>query len=199
MKLTYYYAIIFLIILIIIYYAIDIVKQLMPFHVEEFPNFLTPDECDHLIKISKNNLEKSETVEGLDEEHRLSMQTWINDDDSKLVARISKKVSELTQTDIKKQEPLQIVKYDKNGFFNPHYDSDKSISRHLTFLIYLNDDFEGGETVFPHINKRVKPVKGKAVLWHNMFKNGAKIYDSFHGGDIIKNGDKWIATKWVEL
>ena len=34
-----------------------------------------------------------------------------------------------------------------------------------TFLIYLNEGFEGGETDFPKKNKKVKPVTGKGAVF----------------------------------
>ena len=34
-------------------------------------------------------------------------------------------------------------------------------NRYATFLLYLNDDFEDGETYFPLRNKKIKPEKGK--------------------------------------
>jgi hypothetical protein len=33
-----------------------------------------------------------------------------------------------------------------------------------TFLLYLNDDFKGGETAFPKLNKTITPKKGTFYL-----------------------------------
>ena len=38
-------------------------------------------------------------------------------------------------------------------------------SRIYSGVLYLNDDYEGGETYFPNLNKSVKPLKGKFVLF----------------------------------
>jgi prolyl 4-hydroxylase len=71
--------------------------------------------------------------------------------------------------------------------------------RYYTLLIYLNDDFEGGETVFPKINKFVKPKKGKAVLFQSVDHRGVIIDEAFHGGNPVSAGQKWIANKWIRL
>ena len=71
--------------------------------------------------------------------------------------------------------------------------------RLLTVLFYLNDDFEGGETIFPKINKVVKPQKGKAVIFRNVDNDGVIISQAVHGGEPVKNGEKWIANKWIRI
>jgi len=108
------------------------------------------------------------------------------------------------------QEDLQIVKYTKDDFYKHHYDTpykDLPISkfnrlcgpRLATFLIYLNDDFEGGETEFIIINRTIKPKKGKALLFYNIDINLTLIPESMHRGKIIKKGEKWIANKWIRV
>ena len=64
--------------------------------------------------------------------------------------------------------------------------------RCLTFMTYLNDDFEGGETEFLYQKKRVKPVKGKTILWPAGF-------DHTHRGGLVLEGTKYIATGWFEF
>ena len=41
----------------------------------------------------------------------------------------------------------------------------ESAKRFLSIICYLNDDFDGGVTFFPHFNLQVKPRKGKIVLF----------------------------------
>ncbi len=43
--------------------------------------------------------------------------------------------------------------------------SDDGGKRMLILMVYLNDDFGGGETVFPHYNDSVKPKKGSILIW----------------------------------
>jgi len=71
--------------------------------------------------------------------------------------------------------------------------------RYMTFIIYLNDGYEGGETDFPNKNIKIKPEKGKGVLFYNTDINGNKLNDSLHAGLPVTKGIKWIANKWIHL
>lgn len=189
-------------------------KNNMVYDIEEIPNFLTHEECDNIIEASSGNLFESKVYSSKDDvlstDIRKSEQCWL-DDSCESAKIVSEKVKKYTNTHNNNQELLQVVQYKKGGFFNPHYDAcDPTVNdckrmdgddgpRLYTILIYLNDDFEGGETIFPKINKTVKPEKGKAVLFRNVDKDGVIIKDSFHGGVPVKQGEKWIANKWVRF
>ena len=64
-------------------------------------------------------------------------------------------------------------------------------------MIYLNDDFEGGETHFPSLNLVVKPKKGKLVIWDNVNEDGSLDFNSLHAGLPVKKGFKYIAVIWI--
>ena len=179
----------------------------------EIQNFLTNEECDKIIELSKGNMFSSKVYsqnEDLyDNKTRISQQCWLNDNDS-FIKDITDKVKSYTNTHNNYFEELQVVNYKPGGFFRAHYDAcvgNKSEcermnykgARYLTVLFYLNDNFEGGETIFPKINKLVKPEKGKAVIFQNVDNNGVIITQALHGGEPVKNGEKWIANKWIKL
>ena len=66
-------------------------------------------------------------------------------------------------------EFARVKKYHKNteDQFAPHVDvgDHASAKRFLAFLIYLNDVEEGGETNFVGIDKRLKPKKGRGIIF----------------------------------
>mgnify|MGYP003640172150 CR=1 FL=1 len=64
--------------------------------------------------------------------------------------------------------------------------------RALVFTIYLNDVEEGGETEFLHQSIRVKPVKGRCVIWPAAFPY-------VHRGNSPLKGEKYIMTSWLLL
>jgi hypothetical protein len=68
-------------------------------------------------------------------------------------------------------EQLRIKKYntDGNDAFDPHVDvtDHESSRRFLSFLFYLNDVSEGGETVFK--DKTIKPQSGRLVVFPPMW------------------------------
>lgn len=177
----------------------------------EIDDFLTHDECDELIRTAQERgLEPSKVysadADNNDPTFRISDQTWIKQADS-----ITQKVSRVSGKPTENFEELQVVKYEKGGFFTPHYDAcdgdeafckrmtGNSGQRYMTLLMYLNDDFEGGETVFPKIDVSIKPKKGKALVFFNTDENGILIRDSLHGGNPVESGTKWICNVWVRL
>jgi hypothetical protein len=62
--------------------------------------------------------------------------------------------------------------------------------RVLVYTIYLNTVEEGGETEFLYQSQRVKPVKGRIVIWPAGFPY-------VHRGNPPLSGEKFIATSWV--
>jgi len=184
------------------------------YDIEEIPNFLTDEECDKIIEISKNKLVPSlvytDNKDLYITENRKSRQCWF-EDDKIFIKKLSDKIKDYTKTYDKYHEQFQVVNYEPGGFFIPHYDAcdgdttycermnKNNGPRHLTLMVYLNEDFEGGETAFPSINKLVKPEKGKAVLFKNVNYKGNIINQSFHGGEPVKSGEKWIINKWIHI
>ena len=184
------------------------------YDIQEIPHFLTDEECNKIIELTNNKLFPSRIYSDKNDvysnDSRKSNQTWL-DDSHPAIKQISNRVRQYTKTDNKYQEPLQVVNYPVGGFFRPHYDAcegnkefcermdGKYGPRLFTVLFYLNDNFEGGETVFPKINKVVKPEKGKAVIFRNVNDDGIIIKQALHGGEPIKSGEKWIANKWIRL
>lgn len=73
-----------------------------------------------------------------------------------------------------------------------HGSRQDSSKRALVFTIYLNDIDEGGETEFLHHSIRVKPVKGRCVIWPASFPY-------VHRGNPPLQGEKYIMTSWLLL
>ena len=135
----------------------------------------------------------------------------MKDTDDEFIANLSRRIAELTGTDVKSQEELQVVRYKEGGFYKPHYDACNKFTddctrlnqglgpRFITFIIYLNDDFDGGETFFPEINTKVSPKQGKAAIFYDVDEEGEILPKSLHGGLDVSNGEKWICNKWIRL
>ena len=188
----------------------------------EFPNALSHEECDHIISLAETTgYEKSmvyeaekhgETgkVESLNEEYRSGETCWLKNKDDEVVNKIAKLSEYVTKIPIDNQEALQVAKYNKNDFFKSHYDcclmessKDNCIAmnrnagqRRSTYMVYLNDDFEGGETEFEKIGIKVKPEKGKAILFWTTNDDESLIENSMHAGNSVTKGNKYICTKW---
>ncbi len=69
--------------------------------------------------------------------------------------------------------------------------------RVATFLIYLNDGFEGAETEFPALERRFKPGKGGALFFANVEASGAPDRKTIHAGLAPTAGEKWLLSQWI--
>jgi prolyl 4-hydroxylase len=179
-----------------------------------FGNVLTKEECEQLIALSKERLSRSTTVDevtGKAEEHRdrTSFGTFFALNETPFIASLDKRIAQLMQLPVVNGEGLQILNYKIGGEYKPHYDyfppelpgSALHIARGgqrvATLIMYLNNVEEGGETIFPNIDLKVMPVQGCAVYF--AYTNVRSQVDplSYHGGNPVARGEKWIATKWM--
>jgi hypothetical protein len=96
--------------------------------------------------------------------------------------------------------PINLQKYvaDQGGYPRWHCElypkagdfSGETLHRLLFWTLYLNDNFEAGETEFFHQRRAIAPRKGALVIAPAGFTHT-------HRGTTPRNGDKYIATSWV--
>lgn len=68
--------------------------------------------------------------------------------------------------------------------------------RSLSFLIYLNDEYEGGETEFPELGIKHKGKAGEALYFVNADRNGKGDPRTRHAGLAPQNGNKWVLSQY---
>jgi prolyl 4-hydroxylase len=179
-----------------------------------FGNVLSKEECEQMIELSRTKLARSTTVDDATgkaqvHEHRTSSGTFFHLNETPFIAKLDKRVSALMNLPVHNGEGLQILNYQIGGEYKPHYDyfppelpgSAAHIAvggqRVATLIMYLNDVEEGGETIFPEIGMRVAARQGNAVYF--AYTNSLNQVDplSYHGGNPVIKGEKWISTKWM--
>ena len=171
----------------------------------QIPNFLSNDECNKLIKRIESDNTRSRVA--CDEKNQSTYDQQRTSSSSILWQElyIQKKIAEELNINIDRAEDLQGQKYESGQYFRLHHDyfegynyeyhCQKSGNRTHSFMIYLNDNYEGGETNFPLLNLSIKPEKGKAVWWYNI-KDGELQQDTIHEGKDVISGTKYIVTSW---
>lgn len=176
-----------------------------PFIIE---NVLTPEQCQELIKYSIDKLVDSEVIGGKDPTIRNSMQCWIPTTNP-IVKHIFDKMSIKFNIPIENAEELQIVRYKPDQYYNEHHDAccddnnsckefiKRGGQRKLTILIYLNDNFEEGDTYFKNLDIKMKAKPGDAIAFYPLAKNSSLCHPlALHAGTPVKSGEKWIANVW---
>ncbi|KAK5843959.1 hypothetical protein PVK06_000094 [Gossypium arboreum] len=166
-----------------------------------FPDFATAEQCEHIIGMAKLNLKPSTLAlrKGETEEStkgtRTSSGTFISasEDESRTLDLIEKKIAKVTSIPQSHGEAFNVLRYEIGQKYDSHYDAfnpaeygPQSSQRVASFLLYLSDVEEGGETMFPFENGmsvegydyrqcvglKVKPRRGDGLLFYSLFLNG---------------------------
>lgn len=177
-------------------------------------NFVTEEESDYLSEIIEKNSYRSQvagagdTASTTTESRTSSTSTLLNTDPT--VKTLNERISTLLAIPEANGENMQGQIYQVGQEFRNHRDYFEndgytnhclhSGQRTYTFMIYLNDVEEGGETNFPDLNNySIKPKKGMAVVWKNSNGQGTENPASLHAGTPVTKGKKIIITKWFRV
>jgi prolyl 4-hydroxylase len=188
--------------MVILLFLIVLLVYLLPTYPKPvvIENFINEKECAYIIEQAKSKLHVS-TVDKdrrVDEQIRKSETAWLSTEDP-IVRRVVERCVSRTDRPIENCEQLQVLRYKEGGHYNPHQDvfyQDKN-KRLYTFIIALNDEYEGGETAFPVINENYKLKAGDALFFHTLDNYGLDTTDALHGGQPVKSGEKWVCNLWV--
>lgn len=174
-------------------------------------NFLTAEECDYIIELSKNLFNRSKLMKetNIEDDGRTSYSAELAFPNDTILNGIRQRASELLKIPESHFEFFQCVSYDKSQEYRNHYDTFDDTSergrkviaeggqRKYTMLAYLNDDFEGGGTHFPNLDLLVHPEKRRVVIFNNLDKHEKVIPASYHAGLPVTYGRKYVINMWV--
>lgn len=115
------------------------------------------------------------------------------------VHALNRRLAAASGTAPEQGEPLQVLRYRPGGEYKPHFDAIPGFAnqRAMTFLVWLNEDYEGGETFFPTAGLKLKGRTGDAILFRNAGTDGRRDPDSGHSGLPVARGEKLIASRWI--
>ncbi|KAL5181573.1 putative prolyl 4-hydroxylase 9 [Glycine soja] len=192
-----------------------------------FPNFASAEQCETIIEMARGGLKPSTLVlrKGETEESTKGIRTSYgvfmsaSEDETGILDSIEEKIAKATKIPRTHGEAFNILRYEVGQKYSPHYDAFDEAEfgplqsqRAASFLLYLTDVPEGGETLFPYengfnrdgsydfedcIGLRVRPRKGDGLLFYSLLPNGTIDQTSVHGSCPVIKGEKWVATKWI--
>ena len=159
----------------------------------EIDNILTEEECQYYMSLFDNK----DMVEDIDDKHRKYHRIQIVNQE--FANRLYQKVKGYLPKKIKKiadgmNDHIRLSKYDAGQFFGIHKDgmnfdpNNKNRMSYATLNIFLNDDFEGGETTFYEKDGKTmrfvcKPKAGRGAFFYSQ---------QFHEGNKILSGNKFL-------
>lgn len=126
-----------------------------------------------------------------------------------VVAVVQERLARASGVPMHCHEPPNLLHYSIGQEYRPHFDFiDPRIpafrdelavfgQRIATCLVYLNDDFDGGETGFPKLGWKYRGRPGDAMLFNNVTANGQPDLSSLHAGMPPTRGEKWLLSLWM--
>ena len=90
---------------------------------------------------------------------------------------------------------FNIQKYQPGGHYakiHSERSTTQSMHRIFAWMTYLNNVDEGGFTNFTHYGLKIKPEKGKTLIWPSEWTHA-------HTGEVLKKGLKYIITGWMHF
>lgn len=184
-------------------------------YIVRYPDFLSTAECDYLIGMAAPQLAPSRifdptTGESRPDPYRMSYTASLYPLNQDLVTfAIDLRIARYTDIPAIQGEMLSVLAYAPGQEYKAHYDTlseDKgagsvelarSGQRIATFLIGLNDWYQGGETAFPQADVSVRLSVGEGLFFRNTDINAVPDPDSLHAGLPVRRGMKWLASKWL--
>ena len=118
-----------------------------------------------------------------------------------IVQDICAAIASATDSKARQGEQLAVLHYSPGQQYRPHYDAYpdgySSPQRLKTALIWLNDDFTGGETHFPRLDIAVRGQPGDMLVFTNTLADGSRDDRMEHAGLPVTSGEKWLASRWI--
>ncbi|KAK3247778.1 hypothetical protein CYMTET_42735 [Cymbomonas tetramitiformis] len=131
-----------------------------------YHNFLSDEECDHIISLSEKRVQRSSVVDSVtgkvkEDPIRTSHQTFLRRAQDPIMAGLEERLGRFSGIPAENGEDMQVLRYQHGQKYDAHHDvgelntkSGQELAsiggyRMATALLYLTTVEEGGETVFP--------------------------------------------------
>ncbi len=166
---------------------------------------LTRDECAFLIELADPRMRRATIF------HQAE-QRFVEDDVRRsdkagfpivsewpFVRAINRRIAAATGTQVECGEPLQVLRYAPTQEYRPHFDAIAGMEnpRVMTALVWLNDDYSGGETRFDDLGLSERGRAGDLLLFANTWPDGSPDPRTRHSGLPVTSGVKHMASRWI--
>lgn len=170
--------------------------------------FCSAAECQWLITAAEPWLERATLYNQGVADARTNQYAVLNILHTDLIAEMLRaRIANEIGAPLQCLEISQVLRYGIGDEFAPHYDFldpqanrdeiDRFGQRTATFLIYLNEEFEGGETSFPRLGVRHRGRIGEAIVFGNLRPGRLPDPRTQHAGLPPTSGEKWLFSQWI--
>ena len=183
------------------------------------PNVINPEGLQELVTHIKSSPAEDLSVFDPDKTNATGKTSWIVDKqtrDTQIVPMgplypkiedlfrntVKNIINPFYQVEVDSSEIPQVLSYGIGGHYRPHIDGEsiwmtprgekiwkKSTDRDLSMVFFLNNDFEGGDFIFPELKVRVRPEPGMMVCFPSN-------HHYMHGVEPVTKGKRYSIVTW---
>lgn len=180
------------------------------------PGFIRPEICEVLIEMTAGRLVPARVYDPVSREdivvaHRSNTVATFGVSSAELVhALLQARMAAACGVPERTMEGPTVLHYAPGEQIQNHYDfvdpqttrdyADeiaRNGQRIITFLLYLNDDYDGGETAFPNLGLVHKGRRGEGLYFVNALTDLSPDLRMLHAGRPTTRGEKWIVSQFV--
>ncbi len=183
--------------------------------IRAFDSLLSPQICDWIMDRASPRLTRAEVYDAVNKRNIVG-QTRTNrvanfglSDVELLDVLVQVRMSLASRIPMNHMEAPAVLHYAVGEESTNHYDfvspttpnyADeiaRNGQRIATFLIYLNDDYDGGATDFPTLGICHKGQRGQGLLFINALPDLQPDMRMLHAGRPPTRGEKWIVSQFI--
>jgi len=183
--------------------------------IKSFPELISPPVCNWLIRLSSERLKPALVYDAgkrtnyRSETRNNSIAEFNLVENEMLHFLLQEKMSAACGISMQQFEGTAILNYKPGEQISDHFDFvDPKMTNYeqeirdngqrvITFLIYLNQDYTGGETVFPELGINHKGKTGEGMFFSNALPDGSSDTRTLHAGAPTTQGEKWIVSQFI--
>ena len=183
--------------------------------IRSFPDFVSSGVCRWLIERARPLLSRALIYEGVTKKTmahpaRSNNAAMFNLLDTDFICVLmERRICRCLAVPFRQLEAPAVLHYAEGHQITEHFDFvdpkvpdyDQEIAqrgqRIVTFLVYLNDDYAGGETDFPRVGISHKGRAGEGLFFSNALPDGRSDLRTLHAGRPPLLGEKWIVSQFV--
>lgn len=180
-----------------------------------YADFLSPALCAHFCRLAAPRLKRAQIYDyrqGVLKEDAMRTNTgtpFSLIETDLLTQLVRARIARAAGVAVAALEPFEVLHYSVGerytyhiDFFHPDLPNYRDLvgvkgQRIKTCLVYLNDDYEGGETDFPKAGVKFRGRMGEALVFDNVRPDGSGDVTTLHAGLAPSKGEKWLLSQWI--